>query len=78
MIGAPGTFDQEGWLTIGFCGHQPAIGEIYISTGSLYLCTTGMVVLGLPALDNFWTSPASDWTARKIWKGVDLRSDHAL
>jgi hypothetical protein len=78
MIEALGTFDQEGWLTIGFYGHQPSIGETYISTGSLYLCTTGMLALGLPANHPFWTSPAADWTARKVWRGVDLRSDHAL
>ena len=78
MIDAPGTFDKNGWLTIGFCGHQPGIGETYISTGSLYLCTTGMVALGLPVLHPFWTAPSSDWTARKVWKGVDLKNDHAL
>jgi hypothetical protein len=78
MISAPGTFDQNGWLTIGFCGHQPGIGETYISTGSLYLCTTGMVALGLPADHSFWTSPSSDWTSRKIWQGTDLKNDHAL
>jgi hypothetical protein len=78
MINAPGTFDKDGWLTIGFCGHQPGIGETYISTGSLYLCTTGMVALGLPADHHFWTFPSSDWTARKVWKGVDLKTDHAL
>lgn len=78
MINAPGTFDKEGWLTIGFCGHQPGIGETYISTGSLYLCTTGMVALGLPELHPFWTSPSADWTSRKVWKGADLKSDHAM
>jgi hypothetical protein len=78
MIDARGTFDREGWLTIGFCGHQPGIGENYISTGSLYLCTAGMVALGLPSDHSFWTSPAADWTARKIWRGVDLKYDHAL
>jgi hypothetical protein len=78
MIEAPGTFDSEGWLTIGFCGHQPAIGESYISTGSLYLCTTGMVALGLSANHPFWTSPAVDWTAKKAWSGVDMKKDHAL
>ena len=36
---APDTFDKEGWLQIGFCGHQPGVGETYISTGSLYLCS---------------------------------------
>ena len=35
-IEAPGTFDTQGWLTIGFCGHQPRVGEYYISTGSVY------------------------------------------
>ena len=24
---APRTFDADGWLRIGFCGHQPGIGE---------------------------------------------------
>src|SRR5204863_7466797 len=24
---APGTFDADGWLRIGFCGHQSGIGE---------------------------------------------------
>jgi hypothetical protein len=78
MIEAPGTFDKDGWLTIGFCGHQPAIGETYISTGSLYLCTTGLVALGLPPDNEFWTSPAADWTSKKAWKGIDLKNDHAL
>lgn len=75
---APGTFDKDGWLTIGFCGHQPALGETYISTGSLYLCTTGLVALGLPPENEFWKSPASDWSSKKAWKGIDLKSDHAL
>ncbi len=35
-IEAPKTFDENGWLTIGFSGHQPGVGETYISTGSLY------------------------------------------
>src|SRR5690606_33307163 len=28
----PGVFDEGGWLTIGLCGHQPSLGESYIST----------------------------------------------
>ncbi len=78
MIEAPGTFDKGGWLTIGFCGHQPEIGETYISTGSLYLCTTGMLTLGLPPGDEFWKSPSGEWTSRKAWSGLDLKTDHAL
>jgi hypothetical protein len=78
MTEAPGTFDKDGWLTIGFCGHQPSIGESYISTGSLYLCTTGLLVLGLPADYPFWISSAADWTSRKAWSGTDIKTDHAL
>ena len=73
-----GTFDARGWLQIGLCGHQPGIGETYISTGSLYLCSTAFLPLGLPANDAFWASPAQEWTARRIWSGQDVKTDHAL
>ncbi|WP_375436968.1 DUF2264 domain-containing protein [uncultured Hymenobacter sp.] len=73
-----GTFDAQGWLQIGLCGHQPGIGETYISTGSLYLCTTAFLPLGLPPTHPFWAEPAQDWTARRIWSGQDVRVDHAL
>jgi hypothetical protein len=72
-----GTFDAQGWLQIGLCGHQPGIGETYISTGSLYLCTTAFLPLGLPATHAFWVDPAQDWTAKKIWSGQDVSTDHA-
>lgn len=78
MIEAPGVFDENGWLQIGFYGHQPSIGESYISTGSLYLCAVGLLPLGLPPDDEFWTSPAMDWTAKKIWSGNNEKTDHAL
>ncbi len=50
---APGTFDEKGWLRIGLAGHQPGLGEEYISTGSLYLCSEALLPLGLPASDPF-------------------------
>ncbi|NML65963.1 DUF2264 domain-containing protein [Hymenobacter sp. RP-2-7] len=75
---APGTFDARGWLQIGLCGHQPGIGENYISTGSLYLCTTAFLPLGLPAGHAFWQEPAQDWTARRLWSGQEVHLDHAL
>lgn len=77
-IEAPGTFDADGWLRVGLAGHQPSLGESYISTGSLYLCTFALLPLGLPATHPFWTSPATDWTSRKAWSGQDLATDHAL
>jgi hypothetical protein len=78
MIAAEGTFDSKGWLTIGFAGHQPAIGEDYISTGSCYLCSAVWLPLGLAATDEFWKAPAEPWTAQKAWSGVNLKADHAI
>lgn len=75
---APGTFDEQGWLRVGLCGHQPDLGETYISTGSLYLCAAGLLPLGLPPYDAFWSAPAQPWTSRRIWSGENLPADHAL
>jgi len=75
---APGTFDRDGWLTVGFCGHQPHLGESYISTGSLYLSATVLLPLGLRPEDAFWAGPGEDWTARRIWRGEDAPADHAI
>jgi len=78
QIEAPGTFDDKGWLQIGFYGHQPSIGEIYISTGSLYLCSQGFLILGLNAADDFWKGPDAEWTQRKIWNGRAIPIDHSI
>jgi hypothetical protein len=77
-LDAPGTFDAGRWLRIGLAGHQPAVGERYISTGSLYLCSTAFLPLGLPPDDPFWTQPAQPWTARLAWSGAAFPIDHAL
>lgn len=77
IIEAPGTFDEHGWLQVGAVGHQPTIRESYIATGSLYLCLTGLVHLGLPANDPFWTAPAEPWTQSRIWSSRDIPPDHA-
>ncbi|MFE5321599.1 DUF2264 domain-containing protein [Paenibacillus sp. NPDC056579] len=76
-IEMPGTFDSEGWLTIGFCGHQPGVGENYISTGSLYLCSTVFLALGIPPEDSFWCGEEKDWTSKKAWSGQPFPIDHA-
>lgn len=73
----PGTFDN-GWLTMGFAGYQPDLGESYMNTGSLYGCTLGFIPLGLPAEHDFWAKPAEDWTAKKIWSGKNVLADKAL
>ena len=78
MIEAPGTFDNRGWLRIGFCGHQPSLAEGYISTGSLYLCSVALLPLGLPPADAFWSEPAAPWTSQQLWSGKLVPADHAI
>lgn len=77
-LAVPGTFDKNGWLTIGFAGHQPEIGEHYISTGSLYLCTVAFLPLGLNADDEFWNSANADWTTKKAFAGKEFAIDKAI
>lgn len=75
QLEAPGTFDDNGWLQVGFFGHQPTIGEGYISTGSLYLCSEAFLVLGLEQDDPFWSNKHEDWTQKKIWSGLEIPID---
>lgn len=75
---APGTFDANGWLRIGLAGHQPGLGETYISTGSTYLCSVALLPLGLPATDEFWRAPAVRTTWEKAWSGENLPADKAI
>ncbi|PKD17705.1 hypothetical protein APR41_05725 [Salegentibacter salinarum] len=77
QIEAEGTFDEEGWLKVGFYGSQNNIGEGYISTGSLYLCSEAFLVLGLEEDNEFWSAPAAPWTQKKIWSGEAIPIDKA-
>ncbi len=75
---APGTWDANGWLRIGLAGHQPGLGETYISTGSLYLCSVALLPLGLPPSHAFWSGAAEPTTWEKTWSGVNLPVDKAI
>lgn len=77
-LAVPGTFSDQGWLQIGLAGHQPSLGEAYISTGSLYLCTAVFLPLGLPADNPFWKAGPLPWTSVKLWQGVNMPADHAM
>jgi hypothetical protein len=76
-LGPSGTFSNDGWLQIGLAGHQPGLGEPYISTGSLYLCSAAWLPLGLPPANPFWSQPPQPWTSQTIWSGKNLQADHA-
>jgi len=75
---SPSLFDCHGWLRLGLGGHQPGLAEPYISTGSLYLFSTGFLPLGLPPTDPFWSDPTLSWTSVKAWQGAETPIDHAI
>jgi hypothetical protein len=77
-MAAEGTFDRDGWLRIGFCGAQPGVGEAYISTGSLYLTAAGLLPLGLPQSNPFWSDPPAPWTSQAAWGGAAFPIDKAI
>jgi hypothetical protein len=71
-----GTFDANGFPTIGLSGHQPNLGETYISTGSLYLATLAFLPLGLPETHPFWSAPDAPTTWMQAWSGANIPADH--
>jgi len=77
-LSAPHTFTNDGWLNPGLAGHQPGLAEQYISRGSLHLASAAFLPLGLPTTDPFWADPPIDFTARRLWQGIDAPTDHAL
>lgn len=78
QLKSPKNFDANGWLRVGFTGEQLNMSESYINTGSVYLCAMGLLPLGLPATDEFWTAPAAEWTNKKAWNGIEVKRDSAL
>ena len=69
-------FNDAGYLTIGFCGHQPEVADWYTNNGSLYLTSLSFMPLGLPADHPFWTDAAEPWTQVKAWNGQSFPKDH--
>lgn len=78
MFAQEGIFDNDGWLTLGFAGHQPNIADSYSNAGSMYLTTLGFIPLGLPATDPFWSDPDAEWTQQKAWSGKPFKKDYAV
>jgi hypothetical protein len=78
MLEAPGVFTTDGWLQLGFAGHQPDIADSYSNSGSMYLTSLVFLPLGLPAGHAFWADPPMDWTSRRAWSGQPFKIDHAV
>lgn len=72
----PSNFDGKGYLTIGFAGHQPTLGDIYSNAGSMYIAAESLIALGLSAKDGYWTAPGLPWTTRKAFSGEAFPKDY--
>ena len=70
MFDTQQNFNEGGYLTIGFCGHQPT------NNGSLYMTSLVFMPLGLPASHPFWTDASQPWTQVKAWNGQPFPKDH--
>ncbi len=71
-------FSSDGWLINGLIGSQDDLCENNINTGSLYLCCSVFLALGLNFNDLFWNSPYADWSSLKAWKGGQVQSDQSI
>jgi hypothetical protein len=69
-------YNDAGYLTIGFCGHQPETADWYTNNGSLYMTSLSLMPLGLAADHPFWTDKAEPWTQVKAWGGQPFPKDH--
>lgn len=76
MFGVEGNFNKEGFLQLGFAGHQPDLADYYTNNGSLYMTSLVFLPLGLPESHPFWSDPAEDWTSRKAWSDRPFRKDY--
>ncbi len=74
----PSNFTKDGYLTIGFVGHQPTLGDWYSNNGSMYIASESFLALGLPATDSYWTSAAQDWTQKKAFAGQPFKKDYPV
>lgn len=75
MFNMPGNFTPNGYLALGFVGHQPELSNSYTNNGSLYITSTMFLPLGLPADHPFWTDPAEPWTQKRAWTGGTIPID---
>jgi len=78
VFSQPSNFTKDSFLTIGFAGHNPALGDWYSNNGSMYITAEGFLALGLPASDSFWTAPAQAWTQKLAFSGQPFQKDYAV
>ena len=75
MFDYPNNFNEGGFLTIGFCGHQPDVSDWYTNNGSVYMTSLAFMPLGLSDDHPFWTDISQPWTQIKAWEGQNFPKD---
>ncbi|MGR4865913.1 DUF2264 domain-containing protein [Caulobacter sp. LARHSG274] len=78
VFSQPSNFTKDGFLTIGFVGHHPSLGDWYSNNGSMYITTESFLALGLPATDSYWTAPPQVWTQKQAFAGQAFAKDYAV
>ncbi|MDU1903166.1 MAG: DUF2264 domain-containing protein [Dysgonomonas sp.] len=76
MFSVEGNFGKEGFLQLGYVGHQTNLADYYTNNGSLYMTSLVFMPLGVPADHPFWASPAEEWTSQKAWNGKTFPKDY--
>jgi hypothetical protein len=74
----PSNFSSGGFLTIGFVGHHPELGDVYSNNGSMYIASESFLALGLAPGDPYWTAPALEWTQKRAFSGRPFPKDYAV
>ena len=75
MFNIKGSFNNGGYLSLGFVGHQPNVSNNYSNNGSSYITSLIFLPLGLSEKHIFWTDPERPWTAKKAWNGFPFPID---
>ena len=78
MFKIKGNFNEKGFLTLGFGGHQPNAANYYSNNGSTYITSLIFLALGLPQNHPFWLDPKQPWTSQNAWNGKPFPIDEHI
>ena len=78
MFSIKENFNEKGFLTLGFAGHQINVANGYSNNGSAYITSLLFLALGLPQNHPFWTDKPQPWTSQNAWSGKPFPIDEHI